>query len=104
MGVVEGVIWLEQAIYGELRSAEIRPKGYKMGTKFVASAGDANFSSPDHAASRVSARCALFPLVRHGGFIGLVPRTPRGDGECCCRSLDAAPSAGAAVSKTVTGR
>jgi hypothetical protein len=35
MGVAEGAIWLEQTVLGELRSAEIRPDGYKMGTKFV---------------------------------------------------------------------
>ncbi len=35
MGVVRGAIWLEQAIPGELRAAEIRCDGYKMGTKFV---------------------------------------------------------------------
>ena len=35
MGVTEGAIWLEQAVSGELRAAEIRYEGYKMGTKFV---------------------------------------------------------------------
>jgi hypothetical protein len=35
MGVVQGAIWLEQAISGALRAAEIRYEGYKMGIKFV---------------------------------------------------------------------
>lgn len=35
MAVVQGPIWLEQAVFGELRAAEISWEGYKMGTKFV---------------------------------------------------------------------
>jgi len=35
MGVVQGVIWLEQAISGALKAAEIRYEGYKMGIEFV---------------------------------------------------------------------
>jgi hypothetical protein len=40
MGVVQGAIWLEQGVFGELRAAEIRCEGYKMGIKFVV--GDDN--------------------------------------------------------------
>jgi hypothetical protein len=40
MGVVGGVIWLEQAVSGALRAAEIGWVGYKMGIKFVV--GDDN--------------------------------------------------------------
>jgi len=35
MGVVQSVIWLEQAISGALRAAELRYEGYKMGIEFV---------------------------------------------------------------------
>ena len=38
MGVIEGAIWLEEAISGALRAAEIRYEGYKMGIKFVVAA------------------------------------------------------------------
>lgn len=37
MGVSPGAIWLEQAICGALRAAEISYEGYKMGTKSVVS-------------------------------------------------------------------
>ncbi len=35
MGVRGGVFWLDEAISGELKSAEIRCDGYKVGRKFV---------------------------------------------------------------------
>jgi hypothetical protein len=40
MGVVQVQFWLEQAGFGELRAAEIRYEGYKMGRRFVV--GDDN--------------------------------------------------------------
>jgi hypothetical protein len=40
MGGVQGAIWLEQAISGALRAAEIRWAGYKIGIKFVVADGN----------------------------------------------------------------
>lgn len=47
MGVAAAAIWLDQAISGALRAAEIRCDGYKMGIKFVV--GDDNQIGPKRA-------------------------------------------------------
>lgn len=70
---MRGAIWLEQAISGALRAAEIGWVGYKMGTNCVVGSGNA------------SARNGTFMLLRAAGAASRPVKPPvrvAGGGRC----------------------